>query len=159
MNNYFTPENKIFYAFYKNCKINSNEIANIKIDTIIEKSKELNKLYNCDLFKPIRAQRYIKIMEIIHTNYSGNITTKNKFSTTSILEKLLLLIFSVDPEFKAFIIYNSENTKEEIKKQMEYKFGIYDKNLIKIEKFFIQTFFNKEQKNSIQEEIEKRTSK
>lgn len=159
MTNYFIPQTKLIYTFYKDFNNDINNVSNIDINNIIEKSKTLNNLYNSQSFKPTKLQRYIKIMEYIHSNYRENFPTNSKFSTTSILEKMLLLVFSVDPEFEAFIIYSSENTIKEIKIKMEHKFGIYDKNLIKVEKFFIQNLLDIKKQNEIYEEIDKRAFK
>ena len=159
MSYYFTTLNKIIYTFYENFDFNTKSENNIEIDKIIEKSKELNRLYNSNHYRPTKTLRYLKIMESIHCNYRENIPTKSQFSTTSIFEKLLLFMFSIDPELEAFIIYSSENSTDEIRMKLEQKFGLYDKNLIKTEKFFIQNFLEKEKQNDIYEEIDKRAFK
>lgn len=157
-NNFINYE-KILNTFYRNCTINNNDISKEKIDQIIEKSKDINMLYNYEHYKPTKLRRYIKIMETIHSNYREGIPTKSKFSSTSITEKLLLFMFSVDPDFEAFIIHSSEDTIREIQNKIEYKFGIYDKNLVKIERFFIKYFMSQKKQQDIFEEVDKRAFK
>ena len=68
-------------------------------------------------------------------------------------------MYSVDPNFEATIIYGVENNTKSIKEKLTQKFGIYDPNLIKIEKFVITNFLNQKQKDEINEEIENRIFK
>ena len=72
---------------------------------------------------------------------------------------MILFIFSVDPTFEAIKIYGESNHVSEIKEKMINYFGIYDKNLIVIEKIFMKRFFSKEEKKNLEEEIQKRVFK
>lgn len=65
-------------------------------------------------------------------------------------------MFCIDPEFEAFMIFNECNTTKEIRTKLELKFGIPDINLAKIEKEFIKNFLKEEEKEKIDEEINKR---
>lgn len=135
-----------FYNSFHELKIENIDYS--KIDEIKQSSKELNYFYeskSTDLFK---SNRYIKILNKIKTNPIGNPT-----------EKLLMLMFAVDPSFEAIKIYNEHNKINEIRFAIEKHFGVYDPNLIKIEKWYIKNILDEESKISLEEEIDKRVYK
>ena len=137
-------------SFYSNLndtnfiKINVDKLNQLKQD-----SKELNKFYNNPYTHYLKKLRYIKTMNRIKTNQE----------LTEQAEKFILFMFSVDPEFEAFKIYSECNTTDEIKIKLIKKFDIVDKNLIKIEKFFIKNFLSEKKKKEIEKEIKERVFK
>ena len=70
-----------------------------------------------------------------------------------------LFMFSVDPTFEALKIYAESNKIDEIKIKFFNRFGLFDKNLVLLEKFYIKNFALKKQKQEISEEITKRIFK
>lgn len=74
-------------------------------------------------------------------------------------EKYILFMFSIDPNFEAIKILGQYNKLSEIKLAMILNFGIYDKNLFTIEKFYIKHFFSEKEKEDINNEIQKRAFK
>lgn len=140
-------------TFYKN--LNNTKFNNINTEIIlnlINNSKILNKFYNNENIKMHKSQRYIKIMNAINCDFK-------RLNLNSQAEKYLLFMFSVDPNFEAFKIFNEYNTTKEIKQALSKYFGIYDAKLISIEKLFIKNFLSEKKKNEINEEIEKRIFK
>lgn len=97
----------------------------------------------------------MKIMEMITTSHGKNLNRKKKFWTSSKSEKFILFMYSVDPNFEALIIYLSEY----IKGKMKQKFGLYDPNLIKIEKEVLRQLLKTNEQNKINAEAEKRAFK
>ena len=146
-------------AFYKGVKTNFSDIDLKKLYEIKARSKELNNIFNCEHFKQRKSQRYTKIMEFINSGHRKGVPTKSKYATTTDSEKLLLFMYSIDPNFEAAIIFGSKNNTKEIKKQMEKEFGIYDLNLIKIEQLVIKKFLSEKKRQEIYDEIDKRSFK
>ena len=146
-------------TFYNVDKISFKDIDNSKLLNIIDQSKRINKLFLTEEFRSCKSERYLRIMELINSNYRENIPVKSHYATTSLAEKFLLFMFSIDPEFEIAIIYATEDRIYNIKKQIREKFGVYDPYLIKIEKAVIKKFLSKEKQNEITEEIEKRAFK
>lgn len=146
-------------TFYSVDKINFKNIDNNKLLSIIETSKRINSLYLDETFRSCKSERYLRIMELIHSNYSQTREVKNHYATTSQEEKFLLFMFSIDPNFEIAIIHASEDKSYDIKTKIREKFGIYDPYLIRIEKAVINRLLSNEKKNEIYEEIEKRAFK
>lgn len=146
-------------AFYNVDKINLSNIDEEKLSSIIERSKKIHKLYLRPEFKQRKDERYLKIMELINSNYREKIPVKNHYATTSQAEKFLLFMFSIDPDFEIAIIHATEDRTNDIKIKMREKFGVYDPYLIRIEKAVIKKLLNKEKQSEIYEEIEKRAFK
>lgn len=142
-------------VFYKNLKINFNNITLEKINELKEKAKVLNYFFNNQDAELHRTDRYIKICELIHSNYCTTRKTKSPYCTQTNAEKVLLLMFSVDPEFKAIFIHLTENKTSKIKEKIIDELGIYDPNLVKIQKYYIKHFFSEEKKKEFDEKVEK----
>ena len=100
---------------------------------------------------------------MIHTSYNGNHNNINPLISYAVTntgaEKLLLYILSVDPELEALLIYNTYNTRKEIKEKLIEKFGVYDPNLAKIETQYVKRFLSADKQNKINKEIERRVYK
>ena len=105
-----------------------------------------------------KIEKYCKKIERIQTAPKKE-NDFNKISTNTSIEKLLLFMFSVDPDFEAFLIYSSCNTLKEIKYEMNKTFGLYDPYLVKVERIFIKYLLNEEEKNKINEKVEIRVFK
>jgi len=146
-------------TFYSVDKISLKNIDNDKLLNIIEQSKKINRLFLDESFKSCKSERYLRIMELINSNYSKTRDVKNHYATKSQEEKFLLFMFSIDPNFEIAIIHASEDRTYNIKTKIRKKFGVYDPYLIRIEKAVIKKLLSNEKKNEIYEEIEKRAFK
>lgn len=149
---YYNLQNNInsFYSSIKKQKF--NELTKEEILRLKKESFELNNFFNYTINSNKRNISYVRVMEKIKSN------TK-KYNLDTGAKQLILLMFSVDPNFEALKIYGEFNKIEDIKKKMQSTFGVYDLNLIKIENLFLKYFCSKETKNKINEEIEKRVFK
>ena len=156
---YIINPKQVLSSFYNNEKVNFKDISKDKLNEIIERAKELNEIYNSNFFSKTKVQRYLKLMEKININYRKDHYVNNMFASASTSEKFLLFMFSVDPNFDAAIIYGIEDRIPEAKKKITEKLGIYDINLIRIEKFVIEHLIDKEKKEEINNEIDKRAFK
>ena len=136
--------NNIMMIFYKN-------IHNINFDDLSE--KRIIELYNMKDHLLEKNSNY-KII-----NYINKIKKLNKNNIYNKTEKFILFMFSVDPNFEAIKILGEYNKLNDIKLAITLKFGIYDKNLFTIEKFYIKYFFSEKEKIEINDEIEKRAFK
>lgn len=135
-----------FNSFYQNFS-NSN-FSGITTKKLIELkcfSKEFNNYWKSNLDEDIRF-KYITIMNKIKT-------APFKYRATNDAEKYLLFMFSIDPTFELFKIWNTHNTIEEIKNKAIGKFGLFDKNLFVLERFFIKNFLSAEKQAEIFEQI------
>lgn len=149
--------NVILNSFYKDLKLKLCEISKDDLNLIIKKATYLNKVFKSKRFENTPSAGYIKIMEMIHTNYRKNNPTKMPYSTTSITEKYILFMYSVDPNFELAIIYGSALKSNQIIDGMKKMFGIYEPNLIKIEKFVIKNLLDKTKKEELDKIIEKKS--
>lgn len=151
--NYITNFMVTLNLFYKDFgKANFKNITKEQLENVIAVSKLLNPYIKENDLSHIKARKYIKVVERIRN-------APKKYNLTTNAEKLLLLMLSVDSNFETYIIYGESNTIYEIEKKMRLKFGLFDKNLIKIEKVFINCYLNKKKKSMLDEEIEKRVYK
>jgi len=141
--------------FYKGLKVNFNNITEEKINELKEKAETLNYFFNNKDTDLNRTDKYIKISELIHTNYSPTRKTNSPYSTQTTAEKVLLLMFSVDPDFKAIFIHLTENKISEIKEKVTEILGLYDPNLVKIQNYYIKHFFSEKNKKEFDEKVEK----
>lgn len=143
-----------FESFYSRLPLtNFKNINNEIIENIKQNSKELNNFFsfNNGLFK---TNKYLKIMNRIKT------CPKNfNISNDDWAQIYLLFMFSIDPKFEITKIYGSCNTTKEIKFEIEKEFGVFDKNIIKLEKFFIKHFLSNSDKEKMDEEISQRSFK
>ena len=142
--------------FYENSQFNLNDINEEIINNLKEKANKLNDIYKNS--KMTKVELYCKKMERIQTAPKKE-NDFNKIAANNYTEKLLLFMFSVDPNLEAFYIYSTCNTLKEIKYEMNKTFGLYDPYLVKIERLFIKYFVNQEEKDKINEEIERRVFK
>ena len=142
--------------FYINSKINFSILDEEKINLLKEKANHLNKSF--ENTKTTKIDRYCKTIEKIQTAPKRK-NEFNNFSTDNDTEKILLFMFSVDPNFEVFYIYSTYNTSKDIKEEIIDKFGVYDPYLIKVEKLFIKKLLTQEEQNKINEEIERRVFK
>ena len=143
-------------SFYNVDKINFKDLDKTKLLSIINRSKKINELYLDESFRDNKCERYLRIMELIHTNYRKDKAVNNHYATTSQIEKFLLFMFSVDPNFEIAIIHASEDRIFDIKKKIREKFGVYDPYLVRIENAVIKKLLSNKKRNEISEEIEKR---
>ena len=139
-------------TFYKNFnKTKFENITLLKLLNLRKMAKPLNCFYK-NREDIIKQKRYFKILNSIRSN-------PKRFNINSEAEKFLLLMFAVDPSFEAVKIYEQYNDIKKIKNEIVKTFGVYDKNLISIEKFYIKNFLSETKKSQIQSEIDKRIYK
>lgn len=140
-------------SFYKNLKgTKFNGITKEKLLELKETSKKLNVYFRNQDYNCNKAAKYTKIMNNIKTNPKG-------FKVYSEAEKFILFMFSVDPNYEAYMINAQYNKTEDIKNALIFRFGIFDLNLIKLERFFVKNFLSEKKRNEINEEIDKRVYK
>lgn len=137
--------------FYSKQPICFKDITLKRINELKNKSQIANKALKSNKMNA-KANNYILFINNLRI-HSEDFGIKNE------AEKLILFMFSVDPTFEAIKIVGECNRMSEIKIKMIKHFGLYDLNLIKIEKYFIKHFLSQEQKKSIDDEIEKRAFK
>jgi len=137
-----------FDAFYKNIKkADFRSITGKKLIELKAVSKQLKEEFK--RIDDLKCNKYIKLMNRIRTNKKG-------YNITNDAEMYILFMFTIDPNFEMAITFCSQNRIEEIKKDSENKFGLYDPFLIQIEKFYIKNFLSKEKRNEVEEKIIKR---
>lgn len=140
-------------AFYQNLKvIEVGKILPEKLEELQETSKNLNRFFTINHPGFSKIRKYAKIANRIKMN-------PKIFKAYTALEQRLLLMYSVDPKLEAILIFEESNRIDQIKNNMIAKFGLYDPNLVKTEKWFIKHFLSEENKNKIQEEIDRRVFK
>lgn len=137
-------EIKSFYSKFD--KNDFNKINYLRIIKLQKASIELNQYYNNDSITIKRTIKYIKLMNNIKINPSLY-GAKNK------AEEYILFMFSVDPEFDAYIIQKTSNTKKEIESKMKKQFGVFDIRLFLIEKYFIKYFATKKFKEEVNQKV------
>ncbi|MBQ9071858.1 MAG: hypothetical protein IJY25_01715 [Bacilli bacterium] len=115
----------------------------------------LNKLLHNEHTGLYRNERYTKIMNKLRTRPEEfGINMDNRYAETYIL-----FMFAVDPNFEVAIITGECNRIQEIKNKMVEYLGIYDRNLIKIESYYLRTLATEKKRHKINEEIDKRVFK
>lgn len=153
----------ILNKFYENSITNFSDIDFKKLIKLMQKAEKLNFFYTNQHLNLDIVRRYTKIMELIYTNQNrpeyGTNSLASYANTQSNSEKLLLYMLSIDPNLEALIIYESYNTIKEIKQNIKLKFGVYDPNLIKIEKHYLKRFASNFKREKINETIEKKIFK
>lgn len=137
--------------FYINRSVSFKDITTERIKELKDLSLVTSNILNCSKTST-KTEDYVKLMNSIRLNY-------RKYGIQSDAEKLILFMFSIDPTFEAAKIAGECNRTDEIKYKMINKFGLYDKNLIKIENFFIKYFLSEKSRKSINDEIERRAFK
>ena len=139
--------------FYKNLKnTNFNELNQEKLEELKNNANNLPKLLKNPQLPSTKIGKYVKIMNSIKTNPKG-------FGVNNEAEKFIFFMFSVDPTFEAVKIYGESNKTDKVKEKMEKYFGVFDKRLIIVEKFFVKNFLSEKKRNEINEEIDKRAFK
>lgn len=148
------PMNNIYdyvKRFYINRSVSFKDITIERIKELKDLSLVTSNILNCSKTST-KTEDYVKLMNSIRLNY-------RKYGIQSDAEKLILFMFTIDPTFEAAKIAGECNRTDEIKYKMINKFGLYDKNLIKIENFFIKYFLSEKSRKSINDEIERRAFK
>ena len=148
------PMNNIYdyvKRFYINRSVSFKDITIERIKELKDLSLVTSNILNCSKTST-KTEDYVKLMNSIRLNY-------RKYGRQRDAEKLILFMFTIDPTFEAAKIAGECNRTDEIKYKMINKFGLYDKNLIKIENFFIKYFLSEKSRKSINDEIERRAFK
>ncbi len=137
--------------FYANRSVSFKGITVERIKELKALAPLAGNILNSNKFNT-KAENYARLMNNIRLNY-------RKYGIQSDAEKLILFMFTIDPTFEAAKIAGECNKTDEVEFKMINKFGLYDKNLIKIENFFIKNFLSKKYEKSINDEIERRAFK
>lgn len=146
-NNVIFDRNPDIASFYKN--FNTKEFDKVSVNKLIElkkKSKGLNEYYTKDRMYD-KKSKYIRLMNKFKTNPKG-------FKITNDLEKYILFMYSVDPKFKATYMYASVNKIQDVKVDMVKEFGVFDPNLVLIEKYYILNILGPKKKKEILDKVE-----
>lgn len=152
-------KNDVIRLFYSNIETNFDNIDNEKRLEIIERAKKIKTIVDNKYKYLSKGKRYICLMDLLRINYSKTRRLNSIYASNSEDEKLLLLLYSVDPNFEAAIIAGTENKLNDVKVQMEYRFGVFDPCLIKLENYLIKNFISKEQKEIIENTINEKAFK
>ena len=137
-------------SFYKNLnETNFNQVNKKKLFILKLISSKLNHFYNAKIEFTSKSEEYFKLMNRIKTNPKG-------YGVETEADKFILFMFSVDPTYELFKIWGESNTIKEFKDKSLTKFGVVDKKLLYLEKFFIKYFLSQEKQNEIYEEVNNR---
>ena len=137
----------IIMIFYEHLDI--IDFETLTNDKILKLKELAPNLLEEEFVTKSKFVNYIKKMKRLNR-------TPEKYNITNDAEKYVLFMFSVDPTFEAIKIYEECNHIADTIEKMKSYFGIYDNNLIKIEKNFIKYFLSQEEKYKFNEEINKR---
>lgn len=137
-------------VFYKNLnEIDLNNISEERIKQI--KESEILETFKKYYYEGILADRQ-NVMNSYKTKINKNIVmryldiikmliTNPKIGMKNDLEKYILFILTVDPNLEVISMYTQYDNNmdliknfQNIKRKMERKYGIYDSNLIKVER-------------------------
>lgn len=122
-----------FYEAYKDTDFNL--LDKERIPFIKEQSINLQYYINGRLrtLDPSRYTPGLYKLEI-HRQYLNRIKSCSRdYGVVNKAEELALLVFALDPNFDAYIIHKTSNTKDEIEKKLKDKFGFIDLNFNVIE--------------------------
>ncbi len=131
-------------AFYKELNVNDGVLTAKDIIKLRKSALSLVPILNREKLPFI--YNYISVMNRIKTNPKG-------YGITKSIEKYILFMLTVDPNFDAYIINETSNKKEEIYEKLINRFGLYDPLLIKVEKFYIDFFLGNTKKDQLKEKI------
>lgn len=123
-----------FYEAYKN--IDFNLLDKERIPFLKEQSINLQYYVNGRL-RVLNTNRYTKELYKLelHRQYLCRIKScSREYGVKNKVEELALLVLSIDPNFDAYIIQQTSNTREEIENKLKEKFGFVDFNLNIIER-------------------------
>lgn len=145
--------NTAYNLFYKN--LNSfrlSPISDERIEAIklLAKMERLNFLTNPRI-KLAQTKKLLKLMEKLATRPENYNITEN--------EKYLFYMFAVDPTFEAYIIAATAGDASKIKSRMLAKFGLNDVNLIRLERKFVNLKMLSDNREKLEDEIDKRALK
>ena len=145
--NVLFENNPDILSFYKN--FNKTNFKNIKVNKLLKLKKISKKLYNYYLYDNLynKKSKYIRILNKIRTNPKG-------YNVTNDLEKYILFMYSIDPDFKATYMYATIDKVQDIKVKMVKEFGVFDPNLILIEKYYILNILGPKKKKEILDKVE-----
>ena len=142
-----------FYSYLS--QANFKMITQKRLIELKAHSHTLNKFLHNEHSGLTRPQRYVKLMNYIKRNPTKfGIDMNNKYA-----EMYILFMFAVDPSFEVAIITGECNRIHEIKNKMEDYLGIYYRNLIKLECFYLRHLATENKRKKINEEIDKRVFK
>ena len=140
-----------FYEFFKIA--NFDEVTKERIVELKNQGLGLNQSeylqINIDGGLP---RKYTRVMNRLKMN-------SKYFNIHSKAEMYLLFMFTIDPNLDAIKILGECNKVNILKDRFTRRFGIYDSNLFKIEKIYVQKFMDKESKKELDEEINRRVYK
>lgn len=137
--------------FYSNLKrAIFDGIDEERLKELFETSKPLNKYYNDELINRHKSRKYESITIFIRYNLK-------KYNINSEAEKYILFMFAVDPTFEAIKIYSESKKIKDVKPKMIKTFGIFDENLIRLEKFTIEKLLSESKRKEVNDILEQRT--
>lgn len=153
MTYYPLPISVAIDPFYKNLKnTNFGAIDQNRLKEIFEISKILKIEIDKKFIKLSKLQRHERIIYFIRSN-------PKQYNIKGEAEAFILFMFAVDPTFEAIKIYSESNNIKEIKSKMIETFGIFDKNLIRLERFTVEKLLSEEKRKEVNEILEQRAFK
>ena len=140
-------------SFYVNLNCESLRlIEDERLKELFEISKKFNNFYNLDCLKLHKSEAYYNVSKFFKFNIYH-------YKIYSQAEKYVVFMFAVDPTFEAIKIYSESNKVCEIKNKMINTFGIFDENLVILEKEIIGKILSKEKKEEFDEFLFKNSFK
>lgn len=135
--------------FYKDLNVdNLNSIENDRISILRNSGLVLyEKVFKNENICLPKFIKYTKIMNKLNS-------TPKEYNILNKEEMYLLFMFAVDPDLNAFVIHSVANRKPKLKHDMEKEFGVYDANLVRIEKFYISNFMKEDNKKVLYKKID-----
>ena len=149
---YYHPLNcsivyNLFYKGLSSFKLSSISDERIEAIKLLAKMERLNFLTNPRI-KLAQTKKILKLMEKLATRPENYNITEN--------EKYLFYMFAVDPTFEAYIIAATASDASKIKSCMLAKFGLNDVNLIRLERKFVNLKMLSNNREKLEDEIDKR---
>lgn len=160
---YINLENADIKEFYKNLTlVNFNDITKERIEEL--KNSEVCETLKSYIYgdsikiteKTIlsrdadinsdRLTKYLKVINILRVNPNTG--------TNNYLEKYILFVLIFDPNLDALVIHSSYDKINQIKNEMKKRFGVYDSNLVKIERKILHKLLNKSEIDKLNEKID-----
>lgn len=110
-----------------------NALTDYDKENIKKEAERLSKIYNKSEFGNEYYYRLLYYMYKLKSKQTREL---------SVQKKLAIIIETIDPEFEMYKIYENNSNIKVIKANILAKFGFFDENLIKVEKLYIEKFYD-----------------
>ncbi len=132
-----------YSSFWKNyMNTNMEELSKDRIPYLKEQGLELKKYVDSKIYNFSNKRRYTidtYNLDVYRQYLNRVLMASHVYGALNKAEALAILVFGIDPDFDAYVIYKTSNTKEQVDNKLKEQFGFADENLIRIE----QQIYNK----------------